>query len=112
MLDRTLVVRAWLIKHLVEESYPIRGRGPCLIPVRHGNKVVPQPLLGCLLVKPLPGTAIIGILQLLSSPLEDHSYRLIAGGEVGHDVQEFLGRARGVSAQLMDQLFLGRPHEE
>jgi hypothetical protein len=45
MLDQTLVVRARLIKHLVEESCPIKGRGPCLIPVRHGNEVIPQPLL-------------------------------------------------------------------
>jgi hypothetical protein len=84
-----------------------------LISVRRGNEVVPQPLLGfLLLVEPSPGTAIVGILQLLSSPLEDRSYRLVAGGEVGRDVQEFLGSARGVSAYLMDQLFAGRPREE
>jgi hypothetical protein len=62
MLDQTLVVRARLIKHLVEESYPIRGQGPCLISVCSGNEVVPWPLLACLLlVKPSPGTAIVGI---------------------------------------------------
>jgi hypothetical protein len=113
MLDRTLVVRSRFIKHLIEESYPIRGRGPCLILVHRSNEVVLWPLLACLLlIKPSPGTTIIGILRLLSSPLEDRSYCLVARGKVGHDVQEFLGHARGVSAQLMDQLFAGRPHEE
>jgi hypothetical protein len=107
------VVRARLIKHLLEESYPIRGRGACLIPVRYGNEVVLQPLLAFLLLIELsPGTAIVGILRLLSSPLEDRSYCLIAGGKVSRDVQEFLCRERGVSAQLMDQLFVGRPREE
>jgi hypothetical protein len=107
------VVRARLIKHLVEESCPIRGWGPCLIPVRHGNEVVLWPLLAyLLLVEPSPGTAIVGILRLLSSPLEDRSYCLVARVEVGRDVQEFLGRARCVSAQLMYQLFVGCPREE
>jgi hypothetical protein len=113
MFDLTFVVRARLIKHLIEESCPIRGRGPCLILVHHGNEVVSRPLLGCLLlVIPLPRTAVIRILQLLSSPLENRSYCLVAGGEVGHDVQEFLGRARSVSAQLVDQLFAGHPCKE
>jgi hypothetical protein len=113
MLDQTLVVRARLIKHLVEESCRIRVRGPCLIPVYRGNEVVPWPLLACLLlVEPSPGTAIVGITRLLSLPLEDRSYCLVTGGEVGHDVQEFLRCARGVSAQLMDQLFVGFPHKE
>jgi hypothetical protein len=99
MLDRTLVVRARLIKHLVKESCPIRGWGPCLILVYRGDEVVPRPLLAFLvLVEPSPSTAIVGILRLLSSPLEDRSYCLVAGGEVGRDVQEFLGRVRGVSA--------------
>jgi hypothetical protein len=113
MLDRTLVVWAWLLKHLVEESSPIRRRGPCLIPVHCGNEVALRALLGCLLlVEPSPGTVIVGILCLLSSPLENRSYCLITGGEVGHDVQEFLGCVRSVSAQLMDQLFVVRPRKE
>jgi hypothetical protein len=58
MLDQTLVVRAQLIKHLVKESCPIRGRGPCLILVYCGNEVVLWPLL----VEPSPGTTISGIL--------------------------------------------------
>jgi hypothetical protein len=103
MLDQTLMVWARLIKHLVEESCPIRGLGPCLIPVHCSNKVASWPLLGCLLlIEPSPGTAIVGILRLLSSPLENRSHCHVTRGEFGRDVQEFLGCARSVSAQLMD----------
>jgi hypothetical protein len=63
MLDWTLVVRARLIKHLVKESCPIKGRGPCLISVCRGNEVVPRPVLAfLLLIEPSPGTTIVGIL--------------------------------------------------
>jgi hypothetical protein len=66
MLDYTLMVRAWLIKHLIKESCPIRGRDPCLIPVYRGNKAVPWPLLACLLlIKPSWVNAYVPSMNLI-----------------------------------------------
>ena len=44
--------------------------------------------------------------------LEDCSDRLLARGVVGGDVQEFMGGARFLAPQFVDQGFTVRPAEE
>jgi hypothetical protein len=118
----SLVVRAWLLEHLVEDT-PARGASR-LLAVSSGDKIVRHSLvLALLILLVLPPVVPLGtpvgalrILVLVVPPVlvttKDGTNRLLAGGVVGDDVHQLVSSGRGVAAQLPDQLLANGSREK
>ena len=106
------MVGARFLEHLLEKLGGFTHRGVAVDRSREMS-------LTLLLVLLLPGTvrgALVGrLIELFfdsSGSVEDRPHRLLAGGMVGSDVQEFLRGPRALAAQLVNRGLTCGPREE
>jgi hypothetical protein len=116
----SLVVGTRFFEHFIENA-PAGGSSR-LLAVGDNDKVVSHGFALALLVLLLPiaplgapvgalGFFVLVFPLILVTP-KDGTNRLLAGGVVGDDVHQFVGSDGGITAQLLDQLFVGGAREK